>query len=53
VAILNYVSQTAQSVKVTYADMPTGTAVVFHNETSGADTPVQNGALGACPSSDW
>jgi hypothetical protein len=44
-AILNYVSQTPQSVKVTYTDMPAGTAVVFYNETSGADTPVQNGAL--------
>jgi hypothetical protein len=46
-AILNYVAQSAQSVSVTYADMPTGAAVVFHNEMSGADTPAQNGGLPA------
>jgi hypothetical protein len=45
--VLNYVSQTVQSVSVTYADMPTGAAVRFHNETSGADVPTQNGALPA------
>jgi hypothetical protein len=45
--ILNYVSQTAQSVNVTYADMPAGAALVFHNETSGTDVPAQNGALAA------
>jgi hypothetical protein len=44
--ILNYVKQTAQSVSVTYADMPAAVAVVFHNEASGADTPADNGALG-------
>ena len=46
-AILNYVKQTAQSISVTYADMPAGAAAVFHNEMSGADTPAQNGALPA------
>ena len=45
-AILNYVRQTAQSVSVTYVDMPAGAGAVFHNETSGTDTPAQNGALG-------
>jgi hypothetical protein len=45
--ILDYVRQTAQSVSVTYADMPAGVAIVFHNETSGADTSAQNGALAA------
>jgi hypothetical protein len=45
--ILNYVKQTAKSVSVTYADMPAGAAVVFHNETSGTDTAAQNGALAA------
>jgi hypothetical protein len=44
--ILNYVRQTAQSVSVTYTDMPAGAAAVFHNQTSGANTPAQNGALG-------
>jgi hypothetical protein len=43
--VLNYVRQTPQSISVTYADMPAGVAVVFHNETSGADTPAHNGAL--------
>jgi hypothetical protein len=43
--ILNYVRQTPQSVSVTYTDMPAGAAVVFHNQTSGTDTPAQNGAL--------
>ena len=46
-AILDYVSQTAQNVSVTYADMPAGVTLVFHNRTSGADTPAQNGALAA------
>jgi len=46
-ARLTYVKQTAQSVSVTYADMPAGAALVFHNETSGADTAAQNAALAA------
>ena len=45
--VLNYVSQTGQSVSVTYTDMPADIAVVFHNETSGANTPAQKGALAA------
>jgi hypothetical protein len=45
--VLNYVRQTAQSVSVTYTDMPAGATVVFHNETSGASTPAKNGALAA------
>jgi hypothetical protein len=46
-AVLDYVSQTAQSVSVTYTGMPADVAVVFHNETSGADTPAPDGALAA------
>jgi hypothetical protein len=45
--VLTYESQTAQSVSVTYADMPAGAAVVFHNETSGADVPAHRGTLAA------
>ena len=43
--VLDYVSQTAGSVRVTYADMPRGTEVVFVNTTSGAKTPSQSNAL--------
>ena len=43
---LNYVSQTPQSVSVTYTDMPAGADVVFVNQVSGAQTPAQSGALG-------
>jgi len=46
-ATLNYVGQTAQSVSVSYIDMPAGAALIFHNETSGADTPAPDGALAA------
>jgi hypothetical protein len=45
--VLNYKSQTAQSVSLTYADIPAGAAVVFHNETSGADVPAHRGTLAA------
>jgi hypothetical protein len=44
---LNYVSQTAQSVSVSYVDMPAGAVLVFRNETSGTDTPAQGDALAA------
>ena len=44
---LNYVSQTPQSVSVTYSDMPAGADVVFVNQVSGAKTPAPSSALGA------
>ena len=44
---LNYVSQTPQSVSVTYSDMPAGANVVFVNQVSGAKTPAPGSALGA------
>ena len=43
---LNYVSQTPQSVSVTYTDMPAGANLVFIDQVSRAQTPAQSGALG-------
>lgn len=42
---ITYVGQSANSVSVTYAEMPAGADVVFVNQTSGAKTPA-GGALG-------
>jgi len=42
---LDYVSQTATEVSVTYADMPPKTEVVFVNTTSAAKTPSQSPPL--------
>ena len=42
---INYVSQTASSVSVAYADMPAATEVVYVNTTSGAKTPSGSPAL--------
>ena len=42
---LNYVSQTPQSVSVTYTDMPAAANLVFVNQVSRAQTPAQSGAL--------
>jgi hypothetical protein len=43
---LNYVSQTPQSVSVTYTDMPAAANLVFVNQVSRAQTPSQSGAFG-------
>jgi len=43
--ILDYVSQTADTLRVTYVDMPAGTEVVFVDTTSGAKTPSPSSAL--------
>jgi hypothetical protein len=42
---LNYVSQTPQSVSVTYLDIPAAANLVFIDQVSGAQTPAQSGAL--------
>jgi hypothetical protein len=42
---LNYVSQTPQSVSVTYTDIPPAANLVFVNQVSRAQTPAQSGAL--------
>ena len=42
---LNYVSQTPQSVSVTYSDLPAGADAVFVNQVSGAKTPSPSSAL--------
>lgn len=42
---LTYVSQTANSISVTYADMPASAKLVFVNDTSGSQTPSQGNAL--------
>jgi hypothetical protein len=44
---LDYVSQTPQSVSVTYTDMPAAANLVFVNQVSRAQTPAQSGALAA------
>ena len=44
---LDYVSQTPQSVSVTYTDMPAAADLVFVNQVSRAQTPAQSGALAA------
>jgi len=43
--ILNYVSQTAQNISVTYAGMSAGTGLVFVNQSTGARTPSSSKAL--------
>ena len=43
---LTYVSQTGQSISVTYADMPASAQIVFVNDTSGTQTPSPSNALG-------
>ena len=45
--ILDYVSQTATSISITYADMPANAQLVFVNDTTGAQTPSPSNALGA------
>ena len=42
---LDYVSQTAKNVSVTYADMPTNTEVVWVDTTTGTKTPSQSDAF--------
>jgi hypothetical protein len=42
---LNYVSQTPQSVSVTYTDMPAAANLAFIDQVSGAQTAAQSGAL--------
>lgn len=49
---LNYVSQSAKSISVTYADMPADAEVVFVNQTSGTQTPAAGGALSGDGSAD-
>ena len=44
---LTYVSQTANSISVTYADMPAGAQVAFVDDTSGALTQSPSNALAA------
>lgn len=44
---LDYVSQTPQSVSVTFTDMPAAADLVFVNQVSRAQTPAQSGALAA------
>ena len=44
---LNYVSQTPQSVSVTYTDMPAAANLVFIDQVSRAQTPAQSGAMAA------
>ena len=44
---LTYVSQTANSINVTYADMPASAQIVFVNDTSGTQTQSQSNALAA------
>jgi hypothetical protein len=44
---LNYVSQTPQSVSVTYTDMPAAANLAFIDQVSGAQTSAQSGALAA------
>ena len=44
---LIYVSQTANSVSVTFDEMPANAQVVFVNDTTGAKTPAQGNALAA------
>jgi hypothetical protein len=44
---LNYVSQTAQSVSVTYTDMPAAANLAFIDQVSGAQTAAPSGALAA------
>ncbi|MGA8498142.1 MAG: hypothetical protein WB764_21835 [Xanthobacteraceae bacterium] len=44
---LNYVSQTPQSVSVTYVDMPAAANLAFIDQVSGAQTAVPSGALAA------
>jgi hypothetical protein len=46
-SILDYDSHTATDVSVTYADMPTGTEVLFVNQTSGAKFPSSGDPLTA------
>jgi hypothetical protein len=43
--ILNYVSQTAQNISVTYAAMPAKTALVYVNQSTGTRTPSSSKAL--------
>ena len=52
-ARLNYVSQTKQSVTVSYADLPPGVALAFVNDISGAKTSATSDAVkGGSGSSD-
>ena len=44
---LTYVSQTATSISVTYADMPASAQIVFVNDTSNTQTQSQSDALDA------
>jgi len=44
---LTYLSQTANSISVTYADMPGSAQIVFVNDTSGAQTLSQSNTLSA------
>jgi hypothetical protein len=44
---LNYVSQTPQSVSVTYTDLPAAANLVFIDHVSGAQTPAPSDALAA------
>ncbi len=44
---LTYVSQTTNSINVTYADMPASAQVVFVDDTSGVQTQSQSNALSA------
>jgi hypothetical protein len=42
---LDYVSQTAQNVSVTFTDMPANTELVWVNTTTGTKTPSQRNPL--------
>jgi hypothetical protein len=44
-ARLTYVSQTPQSVTVSYADLPAGVAITFVNDESGAKTAATSDAV--------
>jgi hypothetical protein len=52
-ARLNYVSQTKQSVTVSYTDLPPGVALAFVNDISGAKTSATSDVVkGGSGSSD-
>ena len=43
--VIDYVSQSPSSVRVTFADMPVGTDVAFVNTTSGQQSASGSGAI--------
>ena len=49
---ITYVGQSANSVSITYTDVPAGAEVVFVNQTSGAKTPAAGAASSGNGSAD-